>query len=75
MACQRDWYAVLNLARRQVLSESELVRGVFGEKTAREWALHYKLFDIADELAFYVSFWPPHVMLNPYILLYELWTR
>ena len=55
MACQQDWYAVLNLARRQVLTESELIRGTFGEKTAREWALHYKLFDVADELAYYVS--------------------
>ena len=54
MACRKQWFAVKNLLRRQVVPFHEF-KELYGSKTAAEWAEHYGESLIAKELRFYVS--------------------
>jgi hypothetical protein len=53
LCCRKQWFAVRNLVRRQLVPKSEFLR-TFGDKTAVEWAAYYKEEAMANELEYYV---------------------
>jgi hypothetical protein len=54
LVCERHWFAVKNLIRRQVVRRSEYGEK-FGGKTAAEWATYYGLELLAKEIRYFVS--------------------
>lgn len=55
LASKREWFAVKNLLRRQVVGKAELTKDKYEGKTAVQWAEFHGEVDMAQELAFYVS--------------------
>jgi hypothetical protein len=53
MACEEQWYAVMNLIRRNRVASDEFTN-YFEGKIAFDWAKHYGEEDRAKELHFYV---------------------
>ncbi|CAG0918355.1 unnamed protein product [Notodromas monacha] len=54
LACQKHWYAVKNLVRRQKVSLVEL-NTCFGSKTAEQWAVHHGKIQMAMELCYHAK--------------------